>query len=152
MGSLKLILGDDDRTHRRWPAGVEGEVCDGFDQFVLGETVVDRPTEVTGDLLGAVERDESGDGDQAAVALGQAGPFPDVAEQHVVRQLHELWREVADHLLCWAGLVRHVAGPSDRLCCPSRQRYARPPRVLPRRKAMTLRLGGCTSVRWKRLL
>ena len=63
---FEQVLCDDDRSHRRWPACVEGEVCDGLDQFVLGETIVDRPTKVTGELLGAVERDESGDGDQAA--------------------------------------------------------------------------------------
>ena len=57
------------------------------------------------------------DGDQAAVALGEAGSLPDIAEQHVVGQLDELWREVADHLLCWAGSVSH-APTVRRSSCP----------------------------------
>ena len=46
---------------------------DRLDQFVLGEAVVDRTAQVAGELLGAVEGDERGDGDEAAVALGEPG-------------------------------------------------------------------------------
>ncbi len=36
-----------------------------------------------------MERDERGDGDQAAVTLGQPRAFPDVAKEYLVGQFHQ---------------------------------------------------------------
>src|SRR3954453_16905637 len=51
------------------------------------------------ELIGAVERNERAHGDEAAVALGELRPLPNVAEQHVIGQLGELGRDVAHQLL-----------------------------------------------------
>ena len=53
---------------------------DDLDELVVGDAVVDGAAEVAGELLGAVEGDEGGDGDEGAVTLGQPGAFPDVAD------------------------------------------------------------------------
>src|SRR6185437_14091586 len=67
--------------HSGRPAGVEGQVGEGLDEFVLGEAVGQGPAQVTGELVGPVRCGQDGDGDQAAVAGGQAGTLPDVPEQ-----------------------------------------------------------------------
>src|SRR6185436_16870670 len=66
---------------------------DDLEQLFLGNTVVERPLEVTDLLLGAIERDQGGTGDQAAVALAEPLALPDVAEQDVVGQVDQLRRE-----------------------------------------------------------
>src|SRR4029450_11400037 len=68
---------------------------DEFEQLLLLDAVVDGALEVADLLLGAIERHQGGAGDQAAVTLGEAGPLPDVAEQHVVGQVDQLGRECA---------------------------------------------------------
>jgi hypothetical protein len=54
---------------------------------------------VRAELVGAVERDERGDRDQAAVALGKLGTLPDVAIQHLVGEFGHLRRNVTIELL-----------------------------------------------------
>src|SRR4051794_6640817 len=66
------------------PAGIESEMGDQLDQLVAGDAVVERPLQVEGQLVDSVERDEARNGDQAAVARREAGPLPDVSEQHLV--------------------------------------------------------------------
>ena len=48
---------------------------EGLDVLVLGEAVGQGPAQVAGELVGPVRRGQDGDGDQAAVAGGQAGRF-----------------------------------------------------------------------------
>src|SRR5690348_13779484 len=71
---------------------------DHLEQLVLGHAVVECALEVADLLLGAVERDQGGACNQAAVALGKALALPDVAEQHVVRQVDQLGGELPQRL------------------------------------------------------
>src|SRR5689334_8490852 len=71
---------------------------DDLEQLLLGHAVVERALEMADLLLGAIERDQGGAGDQAAVALGKALALPDVAEQHVVREVDQLGRELPQRL------------------------------------------------------
>lgn len=45
-------------------------------------------------------RNQGADGDEAAVALGQTRPFPDIAEQHIVGKVGQLRCDVAHDALC----------------------------------------------------
>jgi hypothetical protein len=49
------------------PAGVEGQVGDGFDELNLDQPVVFSKLQVKGQLLGVAASDESRDGDEAPV-------------------------------------------------------------------------------------
>ena len=69
--------------------------------------------EVKGELLGAVEGDQCGYGDEAAVALGEAGALPDVGVEDFVGEFGELGGDVADQVLggefgwwCWHGFLQ----------------------------------------------
>src|SRR3954452_11014254 len=105
------LLGHGHRTHGFRPAGVEGEVREGLDQLLLGRAVVLRELQVVRELLGVPAGGERGDGDQAALLRRQLRPRPRLAEEHVVREVHQRGSEVAEHLLGAGGLlvVRHVA-------------------------------------------
>ena len=72
------LAGDPARRHRGRPAGVEREVRDDLADLFLGDTVTERSLEVPGQLIYPIERDQRGDGDQAAIALGETRPLPDV--------------------------------------------------------------------------
>src|SRR5271165_4982020 len=65
------------------------ELITHLDDLVLGHAVVQRPLQVTRQLLGAIGRHQCRDGDQAAVTLGQAGPLPDIAEQHLFGEVDQ---------------------------------------------------------------
>src|ERR1700675_3792649 len=65
------VFREEEGGHGGGPAGVEGQVGHEFDEFVLGDAVVEGELEVEGELLGAVESDQGGDGDEAAIALGE---------------------------------------------------------------------------------
>jgi hypothetical protein len=78
-------------------------VGDGLGDLLDGEAVADPDAQVRLDLLGASGRDQGGDGDEAAVAGGELGTGPHVAEQHLVGQVGELRGDVADQLLGRAG-------------------------------------------------
>ena len=72
-----------------------------------------RAADVPGQLVVSVERREHGDRDEAAVALGEAGPLPDVAEEPLVGRLAEL-REVGGPVAgLGSGLVGHLPPPSE---------------------------------------
>src|SRR4051812_7530392 len=60
------LLGDRHGGHGPGPAGVEGQVCDRFDEFFLGGAVLLGQAEVVDELLGVAARGEGGDGDEAA--------------------------------------------------------------------------------------
>jgi hypothetical protein len=83
---------------------------DGLDQLVLAHPVLECAAHVESHLVGAVQGHYRCPRDQAAIPLGEAWALPDVPEQHVVGQLHQLRREVTDHLLGGGGLSRHSVG------------------------------------------
>lgn len=94
--------------HGTGPAGVEGQVGDRLDQLVDGQAVVDRPLHVAGHLVGAVEGDQGGNGDEAAVPFGKPGPFPDVPEKEIAGERNELGGEAAEQLMGASWSFRHV--------------------------------------------
>ncbi len=53
-------------------------------------------------LFGAIEGDQGSDGDEAAIALGQAGPFPDVSEEDVLGEFRSLGAKSASNPLTTA--------------------------------------------------
>ncbi len=65
---------------------------DQLAEFGLAETVVERAPEMTDQLLVAAERHQGRDRDQAAVALRQAGAFPDIAvDERPFRPGRSVW-------------------------------------------------------------
>src|SRR6516162_4967181 len=95
---VEHVLGHLCGGHRRRPAGVKGEMGDDLAELFLAEAVVERPPEMTDELPFATERDQGGTGDQAAVALGETGTFPDLAEQNPFAEIDQAWNDVADLL------------------------------------------------------
>src|SRR5579863_4925022 len=61
-----------------------------FAELVLGNAVAQRAFEMTPQLIGPLQRDERRAGYQAAVALGELGTFPDVAEKHLFSEINQL--------------------------------------------------------------
>ena len=82
--------------HGRRPARVEGQVGDDLADLLAGDAVGERALEVPGELVAPVHGDQRGDGDEAAVALGQPGPLPDVAVHDLLGQLDQLGRDRPD--------------------------------------------------------
>src|SRR4051794_41055313 len=101
---LEHVLGDEGCGHGCRPAGVEREMRDDLAQLGLCHAVVDRAFEMAGELLLAAERDQGGDDDQAAVALRQARPLPDIAEQHRLGVVDQVRDDVADGIARRGGL------------------------------------------------
>src|SRR3954469_15140484 len=110
------LLGDGHRGERLGPAGVERQMCDRFDQLVFGGAVVLRVLQVEGELLGVSAGDQCCDRDEAAVAWRELRALPDLAEQNVVGELHESWREAAEHSF---GARRLTVCGGVGHCCPS---------------------------------
>src|SRR5262249_36054892 len=77
---------------------------DELADLVLGDAIGEGAVEMALELLRPVHRGQRGDGDQAAVALREAGPLPHVAEQDLLRQIDELRDDSAN------GLARRVGG------------------------------------------
>jgi hypothetical protein len=71
-------------------------VRDQLADLVLGHTIGERALRVTLELLRPVHRRQRGHRDQAAIALGQSGALPDIAEQNLLRQVDELRDDSAD--------------------------------------------------------
>jgi hypothetical protein len=69
---------------------IEGQVDDQLPDLALGDAVADGAFEVAMELPLATECHECRHGDQAAVALRQAGAFPDLAIYDLLRKLDEL--------------------------------------------------------------
>src|SRR5689334_13482007 len=69
---------------------------DQLDDLVALHAVVERAPEVAADLVRAREHHQRRDSDQAAIALGEPGPLPDVAEHDLVGELAELREHIAD--------------------------------------------------------
>src|SRR5690606_28563703 len=90
------FLGETCRSNARGPAGVERDVRDQLGYLVASHAVVQRPADVALELLDTPLVRQDGNGDQAAVTLGQLGTFPDVPEQHLLAQLSQL-----GHCLVW---------------------------------------------------
>ena len=55
---------------------------------------------MTAELFETAGGDQACDSDQAAVALGEICPFPDIAEENVVGEFDERRSEIADSTLC----------------------------------------------------
>jgi hypothetical protein len=55
-------------------------VRDQLDQFIPADALAERSIQMKGEIVGVVERDQGCDCDQAAIALGEAGTFPDISE------------------------------------------------------------------------
>src|SRR5258708_17802996 len=72
---------------------------DQLDDLLARHAVVERAPDVAADLVGPVERNKRGDGDEAPVALGKPGPLPDVAE-HDRSEEHTSELQSPDHLVC----------------------------------------------------
>jgi hypothetical protein len=87
---------------------------DQFEELVLRDAVVLSAHEMAAQLLGAIERDEGGDGDQAAVPLGEAWAFPDIAEQHLLGEIDQLGRERSEPVTGGGQWLGH-GGPIS--CC-----------------------------------
>ena len=81
---LKHFARDGQRRHGGGPAGIKRQVGDGFDQFVLGDAIVQGAADVALEFVGAARGDKHRHSDQAAVSLGQLFPLPDVTEEHLV--------------------------------------------------------------------
>src|SRR5579863_1331547 len=90
LGLLEDFLGDRRRRHRGRPSRIEGQMRDEFAELVLGNAVAQRAFEMTPQLIGPLQRDERRAGYQAAVALGELGTFPDVAEKHLFSEINQL--------------------------------------------------------------
>ena len=84
------------------PAGVERKMRDCLDQLVDGQAVVDCSLHVGCHFVGAVEANESGDSDEAAISLGEPRAFPDVCEQHLIGERGQL--RAKPPILCCAEL------------------------------------------------
>src|SRR5258708_17591464 len=63
---------------------------DDLDDLGLGDAIVDGAGDMAAQLLAAVHGDQRGNGDQAAVALGEAGPLPDVAIDDLFGEIDQL--------------------------------------------------------------
>src|SRR5512138_3385934 len=83
------IDGRPDCRDRTRPSSVESKMREELDQFVLADPVFAGTLNMRWQLVDPVQRDESGDGNQAAVTLGQARALPHIPEQHVVGQFHQ---------------------------------------------------------------
>jgi hypothetical protein len=79
---------------------------DELDDLVLGDAVLEGALEMAAQLLAAIERDQRRDGDQAAVALLEVGPLPDIAEQHLLGQVDQLGRDGANLVAGRGGRLR----------------------------------------------
>src|SRR5688572_10855217 len=71
---------------------------DHLADLLAGDAVAERALQVTRELVAATEGDQRGDRDEAAVALGQLGPLPDVPVDDGLGELDELGRDLA-HLV-----------------------------------------------------
>jgi len=67
-----------------------------LDEFIFRDPILQRAREMKTELLGTIEGNQRSDGDQAPVALGEAGPFPDIAEEDLLGEFTELWSKIAE--------------------------------------------------------
>ena len=77
--------------HRRRPSGVKGHMGDNFRDLGLGDAVAERAFDMHSKLLRTIQGDQRRYGYEAAVALGELGPLPDVAEDDFIRELDRAW-------------------------------------------------------------
>ena len=72
-GGRKHFTGDPDGGAGGRPARVEGEVRDHLDDLVAGHAILERLSKMELELVAAIESDQAGDGDEAAVARAEPG-------------------------------------------------------------------------------
>src|SRR5215472_517329 len=104
LSLVEHLLRDEGRGHRRRPTSIKGEMGDHLAELVFAQTVVERPPQMTDELPFAAERDQGRAGDQAAVAFGKTGAFPDLAEQDPRAEIDQAGNDVADLLASRRGL------------------------------------------------
>src|SRR5689334_12434225 len=76
--AAKYLLGDRHRGHGLRPASIEGQVGDGFDEFLLAGAVLPGQAEVVDELFGVPVGHEARDGDEAAVLRREFLARPDL--------------------------------------------------------------------------
>src|SRR5689334_8505319 len=69
---------------------------DQLDDLLGLDPVVERAVQVAAQLVRPAKRRQRGDSDEAAIAPGELRPLPDVAEDHLVGELRELGKQLAD--------------------------------------------------------
>src|SRR5687767_4238691 len=73
-GSAEDLLRNRDSSHGFWPAGVEGQVGDGLEEFGFGDPILQGSTQVEPELVGGTAGDQGGYGEKAAVPGSEFGP------------------------------------------------------------------------------
>src|SRR5215470_14500809 len=115
---LEHFFREERRRHGGGPARVKREVGDQLNDLVSGDPVMERAPEMTPQLLAAIERHQRRNGDEAAVTLGESRPFPDITEEHLLREIDEL-RSDGAYLVARGGrgcrCCRHAPSSSRRL-------------------------------------
>jgi hypothetical protein len=96
------------RGDGRRETGIERNMCDERGKLVTSHAVVARSPKVDGQLLRPVERDQRGDGGNAAIARAQCRIGPDVAIKRVFDEFGESRGEATGHFP-WRWL-RHTYG------------------------------------------
>jgi len=102
---LEDALGDGHGGVRGRPTGVEGEMRNQFDELFPADTVVECLPQMEGQLVCPVERDQSGDRDQAPIARGKTGPFPDIPKQNGIRIVGQCRGNITERLTCRGGCI-----------------------------------------------
>src|SRR2546423_9060433 len=104
------LFGDGHSGHRFRPAGVEGQVRDRLDKFLLGGAVLLGEAEVEQELFGVAAGGQRGDRDQAAFLGRELRTCPRLSEQHVVGEVHQRGGEVAFPVMVWSFLMSETSG------------------------------------------
>src|SRR5262249_50340488 len=85
--------------------GIKRKMSDDLAELFLAQAVIECPSQMTDELPFAAESDQGRASNQAAVALGETGTFPNLAEQDPFAEIDQAWNDVA-HLLASGLLLR----------------------------------------------
>src|SRR5690625_1229919 len=102
------------RAHAVGPAGIERQVQEGLLQLFIGDAVLTGVGEVELQLIGLTHHGQRRDGDQAAVALGQALALPYLVEEDPVGVVNHSGGEVPEGVLPAAPAGALLAAAHDR--------------------------------------
>src|SRR5438046_166196 len=81
--AFKHLLGDLHSIGRCGPPTVERHMRDDFANLLFRYPIVQSAPDMAAELVGAVHGDQRGDGNQAAVALGQTRTLPHIPKENV---------------------------------------------------------------------